>query len=277
MLRKRTRFLIFALLVIIALLWIIPILFVFLSSFRTRMDVTIYPAQLLPKVWTLANYQEILFNSPYAPVVTWLWNSVFVASLHTLFALLVATPAAYAFARLHFRFKEPLFWVLLSTMMIPQIVNFVPLYKLMRDFKMLDTLWALIVPGVESAFNVFLIRQFMRSIPRDIEEAAYIDGCNSFEMFIKIFLPLSKSVLFVVALFVFRNNWNSLLWPLVSTSSIDKRTITAGLSVAQGTFEHEFTMVNTVAVLSAIPLILIFIFAQKYFMQGLNLSSGSKE
>lgn len=277
MLRRRTKVIVQATIILLGLVWVVPILFVFLSSFRTRMDVTIYPQQLLPQVWTLQNYEEILFNSPYAPVMTWLVNSLVVASAHTALSLLLATPAAYAFARLRFRFREQLFWLLLSTMMIPQIVNFVPLYKLMRDFAMLDTLWALILPGVENAFNVFLIRQFMRAIPDDIEEAGTIDGANSFVLFTRVFIPLSKSVLFVVGLFVFRSNWNSLLWPLVATSSIDKRTITAGLSVAQGTFEHEFTMINTVAVLSAIPLIILFIFAQKFFMQGLNLSSGSKE
>ncbi|MEG1525763.1 MAG: carbohydrate ABC transporter permease [Clostridia bacterium] len=277
MLSRRVRVIVFILMLLLALIWLVPILFVLLSSFRTRMDVTIYPAQLLPHTWTTFNYEEILFNSPYAPVMTWLLNSVIVSTAHTLITLLVATPAAYAFARLQFKFRETLFWILLATMMIPKIVNFVPLYKLMRDFKMLDTLWCLIIPGVENAFNVFLLRQFMRSIPKDIEEAAYIDGSNSFGIFTRLFIPLCKPVILVVGLFAFRNNWNELLWPLVAVSSIEKRTVTAGLSIAQGTFDHEFTMVNTVAALSVIPLVLIFIFTQKYFMQGLNLSSGSKE
>lgn len=268
---------VFSMLSIMAVVFIVPILFVFISSFRTKMDVTLYPDQLLPHAFTLQNYREILFETPYAPVFKWLLNSTYVAVMHTGLTLAICSMAAYAFARMKFAGKEAIFWLLLTTMMVPSIVNFVPLYKIMSDFKLIDTYWALILPGIENAFDIFLIRQFMRGIPKGLEESAQMDGANSWQVFVKLIIPLSRPVLFVVGLFAFKNNWNSLLWPLVATSSLEKRTITAGLTVAQGTFENEFTLVNTITVMSALPLLLIFIFVQKYFVEGLSISSALKE
>ncbi len=273
---KTRKVIIFLILTTLAIITLFPILFIFISSFRSRMDVTLYPSQLLPNKITFENYTSILTNKN-APVMRWLLNSVFVSTSHTLLTLLVCSTAGFAFARLDFKFKNTIFLILLSSMMIPRIVNFIPLYKLMSDMKLIDTYAALIIPGVENAFNIFLIRQFMVGIPSALDESAYIDGANSWQVFTRIILPLSKPVLFVVGLFSFRNNWNELLWPLVAVSSNSKRTITAGLSVVQGAFEHEFNLVNTVTVLSVIPLIFMFIFAQKYFMEGLSVSSGMKE
>lgn len=272
-----TQISVFSMLSIFSVLFIVPILFVFISSFRSKMDVTIYPDQLLPHKFTLQNYIVVLFETPYAPVFKWLWNSTFVATVHTALLLILCSMAAFAFARMKFKGKEIIFWLLLSSMMIPSIVNFVPLYKIMSDFKLIDSYWALILPGIENAFDIFLIRQFMRGIPRELEESAHMDGANSWQIFTKMIIPLSRPVLFVVGLFAFRNNWNSLLWPLVATNSLDKRTITAGLTVAQGTFENEFTLVNTITVMSALPLLIIFIFVQKYFTEGLSISSSLKE
>jgi len=277
MINKKTKIIVFLLLFLLSVCFLFPILFVFISSFRTRMDVTLYPSQLLPNTFTLENYKQILFESSYAPVFRWLLNSTIVSFFHTLIVLVICSMAAYAFSRLEFKFKNTIFWILLSSMMIPSIVNFIPLYKLMVDINWVDTLKSLIFPGVENAFNIFLIRQFMVSIPKDLEESAFIDGANTWKIFTKIILPLSKPVLYVVGLFALRNNWNSLLWPMVAISTNEKRTITAGLSIAQGSFEHEFTLVNTVTVLSALPLLIVFIFVQKHFMAGLSASSGMKE
>ncbi len=274
--KKSRNTIIFILLALIGIVTLFPILFIFISSFRSRMDVTLYPSQLLPNKVTFDNYISILTNKN-APVVKWLLNSVFVSTTHTILTLIACSTAGFAFARMNFRFKNVIFLILLSSMMIPRIVNFIPLYKLMSDMKLVDTYAALIIPGIENAFNIFLIRQFMSGIPLTLDEASYIDGANAWQVYLKIILPLSKPVLFVVGLFSFRNNWNELLWPLVAVSSNEKRTITAGLSVVQGAFEHEFNLVNTVTVLSVIPLIIMFIFTQKYFMEGLSVSSGMKE
>jgi multiple sugar transport system permease protein len=241
------------------------------------MDVTLYPTALLPHKWTLENYNQILFKTTYAPVFRWLFNSAFVAAVHMIIQLIICSMAAYSFSRFKYKGRELIFWILMSTMMVPPIVNFIPLYKIMADFKWIDTYMALIVPGFGSAFDIFLIRQFMIGIPRELEESVYIDGGNSWQIFAKLIIPLSKPALFVVGLFSFMGNWNDLLWPLVATNKITMRTITAGLSIAQGSFEHEYTLINTITVLSAIPLVIIFAFAQKYFMHGLALSSGLKE
>jgi multiple sugar transport system permease protein len=206
----------------------------------------------------------------------WLMNSLINATLHTVIVLVVSSLAAYAFARFTFKGRDTLFFIMLGTMMIPNVLNLVPLYSIINAMDLVDTRWALILPGVSSVFGVFLLRQFFLGIPKELEEAAVIDGAGPFRIFTRIMLPVIKPGLIVLGLFTFLANWNDYLWPLTAINTNEERTLTLGLAVLKGTYNVLYAKMMTVTLISIIPIIIIFIFAQKYFMKGINLSSGIK-
>ena len=207
-----------------------------------------------------------------------IFNSLFVALLTTIGQVLFASMAGYAFARLKFWGRDVLFLIILITMLIPPQVNIIPLFFLMRELHLIDTYWALILPGLFGGFGIFMMRQYFLGYPKDLEEAAKIDGCNLFESFFKIALPLALPTVVTLALFTFVTTWNSFMWPLISTNSESMRTLPVGLAIFKGSF-REITLWGELlacSVICTVPVIGVFLLGKKYFINDI-MQGGVKE
>ena len=205
-------------------------------------------------------------------------NSLIVALLTTLGQVMIAAMAGYAFARLKFKYRDLLFLIFLITMLIPPQVNIIPLFFLMRELHLIDTYQALILPGLFGGLGVFMLRQYFLTMPKDLEESARIDGCNLFETFFKIALPLALPAIVTLAIFTFVSTWNSFMWPLIVTNSEGMRTLPVGLAIFKGSF-REVTLwgeLLSCSVICTLPVIFVFLFGKKYFINDI-LQGGVKE
>lgn len=224
---------------------------------------------------TLENFRHVFKE---LPITRYFANSMIVALLTTLGQVIISALAGYAFARLNFKYKNFWFFVILVTMMVPPQVNIIPLFFLMRELHLVNSFTALILPGLFGGFGVFLMRQYFLSLPKDLEEAAKIDGCNIFQTFFKIGLPLALPAVITLTIFTFVTTWNSFMWPLIITNSESMRTLPVGLAIFKGNF-REITMWGDLlacSVICTIPVIAIFFLGKKYFLSDL-LSGAIKE
>lgn len=224
---------------------------------------------------TLKNFRHVFKD---LPITRYFANSMIVALLTTIGQVIISALAGYAFARLNFKCKNFWFLVILVTMMVPPQVNIIPLFFLMRELHLVNTFPALILPGLFGGFGVFLMRQYFLSLPKDLEEAAKIDGCNIFQTFFKIGLPLALPAVVTLTIFTFVTTWNSFMWPLIITNSESMRTLPVGLAIFKGNF-REITMWGDLlacSVICTIPVIAIFFLGKKYFLSDL-LSGAVKE
>lgn len=273
--KNKTKIIAFVFLAILTVLWLFPLVWTIFSSFKSEVEIMKTGYHFTPIEWVLDNYIEIM-NSKTAPIFMWFKNSVFISSIHTILMLIISSLAAYAFARLDFKGRDTIFWFLMGTMMFPAVVNLIPTFKIVHIFGWINTPWAVIVPGLGGVFNIYLIRQFLLGIPKDLDEAAYIDGASFLQVYLRIIVPLSKPVLTVVALFSFTASWNDFLWPSIVMNDVEKMPLTPGLKLLQGTFDLELGPLSAGAIIAIIPPIILYLFAQKYFLKGINLSSGVK-
>jgi multiple sugar transport system permease protein len=275
---KKTRIISFIFLSIMAFIFIVPILWIILSSFKVDMEINQAGGFLFfPKTWTLDNYKEILNpGNKQLPVYNWYLNSFFISGSYCLLAVFIFTLSAYAYAKMKFKGRDAIFLTMLFLSSFPSIVNIIPMYKIMLGLKWLNTPLALIVPGLAGVFNIFLIRQFMYGIPDALLEAAKIDGAGELTTFFKVVVPLSKPIMIAVGLFTFTGNWNDFLWPSIAINNIDRLTLTAGLQLAKGVYGSQVARMSTIATVSIIPMIILFLFTQRYFMSGISISSGVK-
>jgi len=259
--------------IVIAAFIVYPFLWLFISSFKLNSDIINYPPTLLAPTYTLRQYIEV-WNR--IPLLRFLLNTVIFAGAVTLLSLLFDSMAGYAFARMRFKWKRELFTFTLITMMVPFQVLMIPLFVEIHKLGLLNTYWGLILPRATSAFGIYMMRSFFVSLPKDLEEAARIDGLNEFGVFFKIMLPLCRPALITLGIFHFMNNWNDLIYPLVLTSSTKMRTLPAGLATFIGERVIEYGPTLAATVISILPLLIAYIFAQRYFMQGIAMS-GLKE
>ncbi len=219
------------------------------------------------------NY-DFVFNHENLPVKRFFFNTVFVTFAVVLGQLFVTSLAAYAFARLRFKGREPLFILFLGSMMFAGPVTQIPVYLLIRNLGWLDTYWALIIPGVSSAFSVFLLRQQFLSISPELDEAARIDGAGEFRIYSRIILPLSKAALATAGTFTFFGVWTDFFNPLIYTNSTEMRTLEVGLSIFKNSYGGtNWPLQMTAAVIVMLPLLIVFLFAQRYFVRGVMLGS----
>jgi multiple sugar transport system permease protein len=224
---------------------------------------------------TLDNYYNVFEK---IPMWKYFFNSLFVALVTTFGQVLFSAFAGYAFARLEFKFKNIIFLIVLITMLIPPQVNIIPLFFLMRQFHWINTYQALILPGLFGGFGVFLMRQHFLGFPKDLEEAAKIDGCNIFSTFFTIALPLAIPAIATLSIFTFVSSWNSFMWPLIVTNTEAMRTLPVGLAIFKGSF-REITLWGDLLACSAIctiPVIGVFLLGKKYFINDI-LQGGVKE
>ncbi|HEV8638274.1 MAG TPA: carbohydrate ABC transporter permease [Chloroflexota bacterium] len=265
-----TRTVVYALLVVWAGVSLLPVYWMLSTSVKAATSMLTVPPQWIPYPLSLEHYQRILELSA---LPRWLFNTAFVAAAITLGNLFVNSLAAYAFAKLRFPGDRPLFWLLLSLIMVPYVVVWVPLFILVSNLKLINSYWILIIPGFGSVWNMFLLKQFMQTLPSSLIDCARIDACSEFGIFWKIVLPLAKPGLAVVAIFTFVFQWNSFFWWLLFTNTKEMRNLAVGL--AQYRYEHtiEYGPLMAGASISAIPVILIFLFFQRYFLRGLTIGA----
>ena len=259
-------------LILLTLVFVAPLLWMLSTSLKPNYLTTRFPPQWIPREFSGEGYSTILTTSTATPVLQWFFNSVIAASAHTVLVLVTAAMAAYALARMHFRGKNLMFVVIVLTLVIPQFVFLIGNYLIVQYFGWLDTLLAVIVPGAAGAFGVFFLRQFFLSLPMEIEEAALIDGANRLQIFLRVILPLSKAPLATLAVLSFLTNWNDFLWPVYVLLSPQSQTLPPGLAILQGAYNTNYTVIMTGGVLASIPVLLIYIFAQKYIIQGVSRS-----
>lgn len=224
---------------------------------------------------TLDNYKNVFQEIPLS---RYFFNSLVVAVITTIGQVLFASLAGYAFARMKFPFKNAIFLIVLITMLVPPQVNIIPLFFLMREMHLIDTYQVLILPGLFGGFGIFMMRQYFLGLPKDLEESAKIDGCNLFQMFFKIALPLALPTVATLALFTFVTTWNSFMWPLIVTNSEGMRTLPVGLAIFKGSF-REITLWGELlacSVICTIPVIIVFLLGKRYFINDI-LQGGVKE
>lgn len=254
---------------------IAPFLWMIAVSFMTENQIFAFPPQIIPQPAILDNYISVFSKFPLAKFFL---NSLFVAAVTTIFQILFSSMAGYAFARAKFRGANALFFVFLLTMMVPPQVNIIPLFFVMRELHWVNTYQALILPGIFGGFGIFLMRQWFKGMSAEIEDAAKIDGCNVFEVFFKIALPLALPAVMTLGLFTFITSWNSFMWPLIVTNSPDITTLPVALSHFKGSFRETVQWGDLMAcsVVLSVPVILIFLAGKKYFINDM-LAGGIKE
>ncbi len=259
-------------LIIFAIVTLFPIYFMVISSFGDPVEAGAVSYSLLPQKFTLASYQFFFNFSPYS--FRWLLNSLLVASAITVSNVVFSGMAGYAFSKIKFPGRHAAFWALLCAMMIPYQAIQVPLYILVVNvMKIQNTYTALILPGLCGIYNVFLAKQFMTSLPTEIIEYAKIEGCNQLQIFFKIIVPLSKTVLAVMAILTFMDNWNTFFWPFLVTTTMDMQTIQVGLKNFRFANTTYFAPMMAGATVSALPMFVLFFALQKYFLQGVTVGA----
>ena len=259
----------YVLLIMGGLVMIVPFAWMISTSLKSGQYVLSMPPQLIPNPATLDSYRRIF---ELYPIGRMLFNSLFVAGLTTIGQLITCSMAAYAFARLKFRGHNFVFLLYLATLMVPFQVTITPLFILMRIFGWINTYQGLILPGIFSAFGTFMLRQAFMTIPTEYEEAAYMDGASPLTIFLKIILPLSKPALATLSVFAFMGSWNSFMWPLFIVREETLMTLPVGLATLQGRWLTEWNLVMAGAVITVLPMLLLYLFAQKYLVQGYVMS-----
>jgi ABC-type sugar transport system, permease component len=248
----------------------LPFLWMLSTSFKEPAHIFSFPPQWLPIPLTLQNYHDALTILPFN---RFLFNTVFVAVLVIAGQLLSCSLGAYAFAKLRFPGSSLIFSMYLSTLMVPEIVTIIPNFVLIKNLNWIDTYQALIVPNLfGTAFGTFLLRQFFIGLPDELMEAAKLDGCGTLRTIFRIVMPLSKPALTSLGIFTLVKVWNDFMWPLTVINSTDKKTLAIGLTSFQGLVVSNWGIIMAGAVYTMIPLILLFLFAQRYFIEGIALT-----
>jgi multiple sugar transport system permease protein len=259
------------LLVLLALLWGAPLLWMLVSSLKHEWEILDPQIRWIPSSPTLENYRELVNPARAVSIFKSFKTSLVAAACYTSLVLVTSAFAAFVFARLEFKGRNFLFLVVLSSIMVPSETIMVPLYLLLYKMNWLDSYMALVLPGIANAFGVFLLRQFMLSIPKELEEAALIDGAGYFYIFLRIIIPLSKPALATLAIFSFITNWNSFLWPLIVISSDEMMTLPMALVQFRSSYASMDYGVVMASVMAAVLLpLLVFLVAQDFIIKGMS-------
>ena len=265
------RLLWYIIMILVSLVFCFPVLYLIFTGFKTPQETVAFPPTLIPKKWTLSAYEEGLSSGIFSK---YLLNSIFVSGMVVIGTVSSAALVGFGFARLRSRMKNFLFMLVLATMMIPSRVTLIPVYSIYSKIGWIDTYLPLIVPAFTGggAFSIFLIKQFFEAIPNELVESSKIDGAGWFTIFWKMFLPNSKPVLLVVIIFAFVNSWNDFFAPLIFLINPEKFTVAIGLNTFRNSYgaAMDIAPLMAMATLSVLPILLLFVFAQKYFVQGIT-------
>ncbi len=257
----------------LAILWALPSLWVAFTAFKPNEEVFTIPPTFFPRQGTLAQFTRLFAAWPLG---RWLLNSFALAGIVTVGSLVTCTLAAYSFARLQWPGRDRVFLVILASMLLPMEVTIVPLYFLAVNWRLFNTIWGAALPLIPLPIGVFLLRQFFVNIPRDLEDAAKIDGCSSLGILLRIVLPNSLPVLAAYGIYIFNYAWNEFLWSLIVLRHPQKVTMPVGLSLIQGAFELDYGLINAAAFVASLPSLFVFLGLRRRIIRGIALSSGLK-
>ena len=271
-----SRIALYVLLTLLAIAILFPFYWMVATSLKTNPEAFYYPPDFYPPQPTLEHY-EIIMTRDDINVPRWGWNSLVIAVATTAVTLLVTSLAAYGFARLDFPFKNVIFIVVIFTLMIPSQIYMIPNYLLVRDLGWLDSYQALIWPAAPNVFGLFLLRQFFSTFPRELEEAATVDGASRWRIYWQLMVPVNRNALIALGIFVFLHSWNDLFWPLIVLSRVENRTLPVGLAVLAGAYGagdsfSEPALIMAASSMSSIPVLIVYVIFQRRITQSFMLT-----
>ncbi|HBK4916520.1 TPA: carbohydrate ABC transporter permease [Listeria monocytogenes] len=270
---------------LISLVTVFPLIWTVSTSFKPTSEILSNSMNLIPKMFTWDNYKDVFSTTPFA---RYLVNSLILAVGGVLTNLFFGSLAGYAFAKLPFKGKKGLFMTFLGSMMIPAVVTMIPSFLVLKNFPLMggnditghggmgfiNTYWAILIPGAAGAFSIFFMKQFFETLPDELSEAARIDGCSEFKIFWKIYMPLAKTALATLGIMTFQAGWNQFMWPLIVLNSQKMMTVQVGLASFQYNESANYGALMAGTIVSTIPVLFVFISAQKYFVEGIAHSGG---
>ncbi|MBC1644762.1 carbohydrate ABC transporter permease [Listeria welshimeri] len=270
---------------LISLVTVFPLIWTVSTSFKPTSEILSNGMNLIPKIFTWDNYKDVFSTTPFA---RYLVNSLILAVGGVLSNLFFGSLAGYAFAKLPFKGKKGLFMTFLGSMMIPAVVTMIPSFLVLKNFPLMggnditghggmgfiNTYWAILIPGAAGAFSIFFMKQFFETLPDELSEAARIDGCSEFKIFWKIYMPLAKTALATLGIMTFQAGWNQFMWPLIVLNSQKMMTVQVGLASFQYNESANYGALMAGTIVSTIPVLFVFIFAQKYFVEGIAHNGG---
>lgn len=267
---KWVKGLAYVVLILGSIFMVFPFLWMLISSFKDIREILGY--NFFPKTWTLANYREVIFETPFP---RWFLNSLIVAISTTASALFFCSLIGYTLTRMRFPGRQIIFILILSTLMVPTEMLVIPWFVMSSDYGWVNTFWGIAFPGIMPAFGVFLMRQFFQTLPRDVFDAARVDGMSEFGLFWFIGMPLVRPALAALGIFAFIGNWNAFLWPLIIAKSNTMRTIPVGVALFSGEAGTAWNLIMAASALAIIPVLIVFFVFQKQIIEGFALT-GSK-
>lgn len=270
MVRKNSsKFLSYFLVILVALIVILPFLWMIVSAFKSQRELFAYPPSFFPKNWKVENFVEAATRGSISFFRMFL-NTMMIAVPTTVFNIIFSSMAGYAFARLRFPFRNAIFMIFIASMMVPYAITLIPRFLLFKDLGFYDTYVPLIVPVMfGTAFSIFLTRQFFMTLSKELEEAAIVDGCSHFRIWAQIFMPLTKPIIATLAVFQFQSSYNDFLGPVIYISSDVKFTVQMGLNSFRNSFSTRYDLIMAGSIMALIPVVILFICCQKYIVRGI--------
>lgn len=259
----------YVILIVGAVIMLVPFLWMVLTSFKTYAETVKIPVVWFPAEWNFNNYEEVLLRLDF---LQYYKNTIVVTVLVTVIMLFIGSLSAFTFARMHFPFQNALFYMLLLVFMVPAQMTMIPKYFIISRLGWVDSLLALVVPNVFSVYTMFMLKQFFSSLPGELEDAGKIDGCSWFRLYWNIEMPLCKSSIVAITVLNVLWCWNDLLWPLIATSTDKMRVLSVAMATLQGQHGTEYHLLMAAGVMATIPMLIMYIFGQKYFMTGIAFS-----
>lgn len=270
--RRNAKLLVHIVLIMGSFIMIFPFVWMILTSFKTQGEAIMIPPILLPSSWEPVSYVEVLRTLPFDKLY---YNTIVLMLARIVCATVTSSMAGFAFAKLEFPFKKLFFFIVLTQLMLPSQVFIIPQYAMLSSMNQLNTIFALIFPGLVSAFGTFFLRQFYLGLPNDLSEAAKLDGCNVFQTFFLILMPLTKTAMMALAVFTALFAYSDMMWPLIVNMNIEKMTLSAGISSLQGQHSTNYPVMMAGSALAMIPMLVLYLIFQRQFIEGIALT-GTK-
>ena len=262
---------IYAFFIIGCVIMIFPFVWMFLTSFKTVEESMWIPPDILPETWKLSNFKDVMASLPFLALYK---NTALMVFWRVVCAVVFSSMAGYAFAKLKFKGKKLLFSLVLVQMMLPSQIFITPQYQMLAKFGLTNSIFALVFPGIVSAFGTFFLRQAYMGIPDEIAEAAYLDGCNQWQTFVKVMAPLTKASMAALAVFTAVFAYGDLMWPLIVNTDLNMMTLSSGLATLRGQFSTNFPVMMAGSLLAMIPMVVLYLFFQKQFIEGVAMTGG---
>lgn len=269
--RKLSTALVYAALIAGSITMIFPFAWMLLTSFKTQAESMAIPPQIFPAQWNFDNFSKALESLPFWNLYV---NTFLLIFFRVICAVVFSSMAGYAFAKLEFPCKNLLFGLVLMQMMLPSQIFIIPQYQMLSKMGMTNTIFALVFPGLVSAFGTFFLRQAYMGLPNEIAEAAYLDGCTKWQTFTKVLLPLTKSSIAALAIFTAVFAYADLMWPLICNTDLNMMTLSAGLSTLNGQYTTNFPVLMAGSLVAMVPMVLLYLLFQKQFIEGIAMTGG---